>query len=340
MLLTLECFGPVQSKLNPQFKLHELCTAWPVASDEDLSDMEATTRQIGGVFNNPGTVWNGLLIDGRNRQITCAALGMPFEYREFFGTYEQARFFVISQNMARRHLTTGQKAVQYVRIAEVDSHNDYGEKPTAHQVAKAVKTSITTARKAIELVSTGDEDAINSVMAGKSNIKNELKRLKDKARIKTVDLTGVIERPNTRIVDHTEAFYTDMAGMQVPKRMEDVWGMTGQWASLKAAVENIIPLVKKTAKAPGGAGLSLEHVRHLKDLATALDQRRPAWVCPHCLGKLRCDCEQCNKRWATRGKEEMLDCYCCQGRGFLMKEDGYPDPDWTKPAACNREQPR
>jgi len=149
-MLDINKFGPVKVCKEPDYKYHELCTAWPQASDEDLDKMIEMAKKIGGVVNDPTILWKdpgvadaGLVIlDGRNRQIVCKTLGLPMETREFLGNYEEARTYAIMRNMARRHLTAAQKAVQYALIAQVDARNGFGKGPDIRKISQLTKALV------------------------------------------------------------------------------------------------------------------------------------------------------------------------------------------------------
>lgn len=333
MAIDINKFGPVTVDPKPDYKYHELCTAWPQASDEDLDKMIDMAKKLGGIINDPTILWKDpnvkdgelLILDGRNRQIVCKTLNMPMEYREFLGNYEEARTYAIMRNMARRHLTVSQKAVQYALIAQVDERNGYGKGPEIRKIAELAKTSLATARDAITIVNEGNEDAIQRILDGKSNPKKEVDNLIKGA--KKIDIKGFFIPKNLKPIDQSEPMYQDGMGEVVPKRIEDCWKRLEDFSRLREMVEYFIPELKRIIDHQSGKGVSLDYIRHLKDLMRDLDGRRPHYVCPHCHGKLRCQCERCAARWLARGSDSPM-CYACQGNGFLMKEEPYPDKEW------------
>jgi hypothetical protein len=60
----------------------------------------------------PIVLYEGKILDGRNRVAAAKRAGqIKIIYTNFEGSFEQARGFVISMNLARRHLDTGQRSV-------------------------------------------------------------------------------------------------------------------------------------------------------------------------------------------------------------------------------------
>jgi ParB-like chromosome segregation protein Spo0J len=55
-------------------------------------------------------LYEGKILDGRNRYLACLEVGIEPEFREFRGTDEQALEAVIAWNLERRHLSSWQKA--------------------------------------------------------------------------------------------------------------------------------------------------------------------------------------------------------------------------------------
>jgi hypothetical protein len=70
-----------------------------------------------------GWLYEGKVLDGRNRAKACAAAGVDFRTREFKGSRLDALAFVWSENVKRRHLNPGQVAVAEAKRAKM--HTEY-----------------------------------------------------------------------------------------------------------------------------------------------------------------------------------------------------------------------
>lgn len=332
-------FGPVKVVEKPNFRLHDLCILWNQAADDDLDQMMESTKRLGGIWNEPGTVWNGLLLDGRNRQIVCQNLGVPYEYREFSGTYEQAREYVIAKNLARRHLTQDQKTMFAVIMAKVDEKYGHGNGARPRDIAKVHKVSKNKVYQALTVAAAADDDggmkdspAIQRILAGESTITREVEAIKEEGKKR--NLTGDPIKYKTEAYDDAEESYQDGAGHPVGSNLADVWRAIPEFLRIRNVAEHVRQELNKLCQHPAAGQVSVEYGRHLAGLVRELDAKMPHFVCPHCHGDRRCHsndgemCPLCKTRWLGRGVDDRPDCYCCQGAGYLVKEQPFPSTEW------------
>jgi len=87
---------------------HPAADLFPMLEDTELASLVAAIKEHG--LNNPGWLLpDGTLLDGRNRRLACEQAGVEMRWRVYEGNDETG--FAISENVERRHLTTGQKAM-------------------------------------------------------------------------------------------------------------------------------------------------------------------------------------------------------------------------------------
>jgi N6-adenosine-specific RNA methylase IME4 len=87
---------------------HPAADLFPMLEDTELASLVAAIKEHG--LNNPGWLLpDGTLLDGRNRRLACEQAGVEMRWRVYEGDDEIG--FAISENVERRHLTTGQKAM-------------------------------------------------------------------------------------------------------------------------------------------------------------------------------------------------------------------------------------
>jgi hypothetical protein len=94
-------------------EFHDVCNLFPMMADEEYRALVEDIREHG--LREPIVVWQGKIIDGRNRYRACMELGITPQYREWDGRGSLTAF-VVSQNLHRRHLTASQKAVVALEI--------------------------------------------------------------------------------------------------------------------------------------------------------------------------------------------------------------------------------
>lgn len=86
-------------------KTHPACDLVPKMSAEAYDELRRDIEKHGQI--EPITVIGNVIIDGRHRYRACRELGITCKMRQFEGTDVES--FVISTNLARRHLSTSQK---------------------------------------------------------------------------------------------------------------------------------------------------------------------------------------------------------------------------------------
>ena len=88
-----------------------------------LSDNEIN-KLIDSILENgcmePIKTWNGAIIDGHNRYLICHEYNIPFAVQELnFASKEQAMIWMVNNQLARRNLTTYNRALLGIKIAEL-----------------------------------------------------------------------------------------------------------------------------------------------------------------------------------------------------------------------------
>lgn len=89
------------------YDIHEIALVLPDMSKSDYVRLRDDIKQ-NGVLEEI-TLFEGKVLDGRHRQKACDELDIEPEYTEYDGDSPAA--FVISRNLARRHLTVSQRAM-------------------------------------------------------------------------------------------------------------------------------------------------------------------------------------------------------------------------------------
>jgi hypothetical protein len=91
------------SKSDLQF--HPLSSFFPLIEGPEFQELVADIRKRG--LEDPITLHEGKILDGRNRYRACREAGIEPRFNDYAG--HDPSGFVISKNVFRRHLTTAQK---------------------------------------------------------------------------------------------------------------------------------------------------------------------------------------------------------------------------------------
>jgi ParB-like chromosome segregation protein Spo0J len=115
---------------------HPICLLIPSADEYELQDLTDDIRAHGLI--DPIVLFEGMILDGRNRAAACERAGVVPRYVQFGGGREDALILVVSHNLKRRHLT--KQAVADALVAAEDFNLHY---TLAEPAAKAAKKEST-----------------------------------------------------------------------------------------------------------------------------------------------------------------------------------------------------
>lgn len=131
-------------------EFHPLANAFPFMTDEEFDALVKDIDANG--LNHPVVMFEGKVLDGRNRYKACQRLGIRVRMTEFEGDDPAA--FVASENLRRRHLTPTQLAVAAENLANAmqgrpkaakspagpeTPETDYDHTPPVTTIAKAAE---------------------------------------------------------------------------------------------------------------------------------------------------------------------------------------------------------
>lgn len=113
---------------------HPLALAYPAMTADEYAAFKADIAANG--LRNPIWLFEGRVLDGRNRYRACDEIGLSPRFETFTGTADEAAAFVESQNLHRRHLTA---EFRRERVKELRATG-----MSLRQIAKAVGASVAT----------------------------------------------------------------------------------------------------------------------------------------------------------------------------------------------------
>lgn len=192
---------------------HILSKTFPLMNDSEFSALKNDIEQ-NGLFENI-VLYEGQILDGRNRYKACLALGIKPKYTEFNG--EDPLVYVVSQNLHRRHLNAYQrslialqlkdsykkKAKDRILAGKYPSHlNDKGRVNTL--LGNKVNVSRGTISKVEAIEERATETQKERVVAGKSSINavyKEIKRIDKKDEIKKLPQEKLQGKYNVILAD-------------------------------------------------------------------------------------------------------------------------------------------
>lgn len=98
-----------------KYEFHEYAHIFPRLSEVELQQLADDITENG--LKNPITLYQGKILDGRNRYLACELAGVEPFYTEL--TNADPLKYVISLNLNRRHLNESQRGVVAERLANM-----------------------------------------------------------------------------------------------------------------------------------------------------------------------------------------------------------------------------
>ena len=100
-----------------EIEVHPAADVFPMLSEDELLELANDIAENGlrePLVLQVSEEGKTLLIDGRNRRAACELVKVTPDVRYLNG--EDATAFIFSTNIARRHLTAGQRAMAHARL--------------------------------------------------------------------------------------------------------------------------------------------------------------------------------------------------------------------------------
>jgi hypothetical protein len=163
--------------MSTELKPHPLADCFPMLSDSELEELADDIEAHG--LHQKIMLYEGQILDGRNRYAACQKVGFSIE--SSISQYEGSDpiGYVISVNLRRRHLDTGQRAMIAAKLATATVGGDHSTKslngsPVA-LVAKQMNVGTTSVTVARAILKAAPEVAAD-VTAGRINLNEGAKQ--------------------------------------------------------------------------------------------------------------------------------------------------------------------
>lgn len=150
-------------------EIHPAAMIMPMMSKTEFEALKADIKEHGQ--KEPALLYQGKVLDGRNRVRACDELGIPTDFCEADDNWDIDPIeYVLSINLHRRHLTTSQRSMIAAKMATLKhggdrkTENIKGSKDLSiKQAASALNTSEKSVKRAKQLIDNGSESLIEAV---------------------------------------------------------------------------------------------------------------------------------------------------------------------------------
>jgi len=168
---------------TPELENHPLADMFPMLSDgeqRELIDDIGTNGQL-----EPIWLYEGKILDGRNRNMACMTLNIAPIVQEYEGSTPAG--FVISKNVKRRHLTESQRAMivadleQYQHGGARKKQDANGHVETRAELSASLQVSSRSTARAKNVKKSGTPEEVQAVRDGKLSVGAAEKRIQSRA---------------------------------------------------------------------------------------------------------------------------------------------------------------
>jgi hypothetical protein len=174
--------APILDAAPPGFAMgelpfHPLADIFPLIEGAEFRDLVADIRAHGQ--RAPIVLYEGKILDGRNRYRACIELGIEPAIEVYAGTDPVA--YVISLNLTRRHLSTSQRAMIAAQLATLGwgqrQRGQLASVPTQEEAAELLNVGERSVKRAVFVREHGDEALIRSVKSGDVSVGGAVERI-------------------------------------------------------------------------------------------------------------------------------------------------------------------
>lgn len=234
-------------------EFHQIANIFPMLGVEELGEL-ADDIMLNGL-HQPIVLYQGQILDGRNRYQACELAGIEPDCTEYEG--DDPLGYVLSLNLHRRHLTASQRAALAAEIANLDmganqhSQGDQNWSPSSNREAaekldvskvyvidakkiqrespehfdkvKSGELSLQQAKRELQpepATSTGDADHAETLPAVKAEPKSDIVVEFAGKRINTLDDLMKVKTPDQKLLD--QFFELDLAVIKVRKLVTEL----------------------------------------------------------------------------------------------------------------------
>ena len=255
-----EMAEPPAEPIFSAYDFHELALLFPLmegpAFDELVADIKANGLQ------QAITLLDGRILDGRNRFRACEAAGIEPKFKTYEGG-DPLRF-IVSANLHRRHLDTGQRAMIAARLANLHDGQraDYAAasqicKPvTQAQAAELMNVSPRSVAHAKTVQEHGSPELQKAVDAGEispSRAAFEITETQKRIADRYVTKSGKLKTSDERRAEELEAKSETVSDLDSDEMSTLIARESELSAAAQAAAPRCISLRKSSSMSPAAA---------------------------------------------------------------------------------------
>jgi chemotaxis protein histidine kinase CheA len=265
------------------YKDHPLSEILPLMSDEEIAELATDIQQ--NTQRAPITLYEGKILDGRNRYRACRLANVEPKVRHF--TSGDALAFIVSANVFRRHLTTSQRALVAAKLSNLSN----GQHKASSAILPSSKPPVTQAEAAKEL----------NVSERSVHTAKEVLREAPKKEVKAIErgekTVATVARETKQKAEAKEKHF-DKTGYPIPETILSDWNDAESFHEVLGQLHRMKLRIQKAVEESDIAFREITNstVADLENVWRDLQRVLPYAVCPTCQGRTRSKCTLCRQR--------------------------------------------
>ena len=196
---------------------HPLAELFPLMEGAAFEELVADIKAHG--LHNPITLYETNILDGRNRERACEEAGVEPFYDSYDG--DDPLGFVVSQNVARRHLDDSQRAMIAARVENMPPHRPAGKDANLHtsrnEAARLLSVSVRSVASASAVLDKADPAVVKAVEQGRVTVSCASEIIK--LNLDSEDTSELMTLPKADIPRNVERLKTEAKRKEAFERM-------------------------------------------------------------------------------------------------------------------------
>lgn len=198
-----------------EYDFHPIADIFPLIPESDISGLALDLQENG--LLNPIILYEGKILDGRNRYLACKGAGIEPRFTEYAG--DDAVGYSVSLNLHRRHLSEAQRANVAARIANMTradssalgnqaqghprTNLSLGDEPkiSNQEAADKLGVGVASVKKAKKVQQEAEPEVVAAIDAGKLSINaaSKVSKMEPETQRKVVEEVNQGAKPSEAI---------------------------------------------------------------------------------------------------------------------------------------------
>lgn len=245
---------------------------------EELGRLADSILDNGQQF--PIILFEGKILDGRNRFKVCELLGVKPEFKGFVGDREAAIKFVTAANIDVKQLTPSQRSVAAAKLANLGEGRPAKETASREAVSQAEAAKLmgvgrSTVQRAQQVIEKGVPELAEAVEQGEVHIKTAV----ELTRLPEAEQREVLAAGKEKVKETVKELRASPPARQEPSEDQQALRRRQKTESLFGDLVSSILLVKKTVDQMAGTDMvMLPGDRELAEMAVGELQSVAGWL--------------------------------------------------------------